>query len=1027
MKKTLQIITVAGLLCCAVPLHAVERGDVFTQGALEYTVNYIADERYPVDRVYVSGRTEEYPEEVIIPSEVEYDGITFVVSGIGDVFKDCISLTSVTIPNTVTWIENSFENCTGLTKVDIPESVTMLSATFSGCTGLKEITLPTTLTWIANYTFYNCSSLTSITIPEAVTSIGDNAFSGCSGLTEITIPSAVTGIGSSAFAGCFGLTEITIPNTVETIGKNAFNQCKGLTAFIIEDGETALELAENIFGSSNNVPSWASENITKIQNLYMGRNIIGTSPFQKMTTLSHVTIGENVTTIGEKAFSGCYALREITLPNSITSIGDYAFYDCRLSEITIPNSVISIGDYAFAENYFTNKITLGDSVATIGAYAFCHADPEIWSEEDDLNEDEDEETEVDLSRYLTELVIPNSVTSIGKNAFWGYSKLATLTLGASVSSIGEDAFGECGSLTDLIIADGDTELTFPKNIFTSYYDSPIRTLYMGRNLAGSYPWDSNLNTVIIGDQVTELSDNIFQGCKNLTEINLSGSITTIGQYAFEGCSGITSVTIPASVTKIGTHAFYRCNALDEVITPSLEAWLDIEFGNQYANPLQNASKFIADGTTVRRMTLPEGTERINAYAFFNYESLVSVNFPAGVKSVGNEAFSGANGLQRFTFNNVSDYLGLNYDSASALLPTGNSGKIYINQDPYVQESVMEWPAELKEIPAYAFWNNTEIHEIIVPDDLRSIGTNAFSNTFLWRITTVSKKDESETASFLPKGITYIPYGCFSATLLTEITIPASVKELEERCFSECERLKSITFEGVPEYVGLDVFTYYVPTITIADVNEWTGIRLTQVPFFYNRGAIYTNDTKIENLVLEPESDYVSAGAFSGSSISKARIKAAEIEQYALYNSTLESLCIETETIGKCAFNTCQNLKEVYSLTSIPPTAPDDAFSTYDGITLYVPVGSRSAYENTETCWCQFLDIIESNFSDIDELFKANYVDINTGIAPIATTNSNEPAKVYNLNGYYLGNSTENLPGGIYIVRQGSTVKKIKVD
>ena len=235
-----------------------------------------------------------------------------------NVFYECSSLTSITIPNSVTSIgNNAFEGCSSLTSITIPNSVTSIGvSTFEGCSGLTSITIPNSVTYIGTRAFDGCSSLTSITIPNSVTYINDYVFYGCSSLTSITIPNSVTSIGKDAFHNCSSLTSITIPNSVTSIGKDAFRNCSSLTEVTIPNSVTT----------------------------------IGKDTFYGCSSLASVTIPNSVTSIGEAAFRNCSSLTEVTIPNSVTSIGERAFYGCSsLTSITIPNSVTSIGEYAFNE------------------------------------------------------------------------------------------------------------------------------------------------------------------------------------------------------------------------------------------------------------------------------------------------------------------------------------------------------------------------------------------------------------------------------------------------------------------------------------------------------------------------------------------------------------------------------------------------------------------------------------------------------------------------------------------------------
>ena len=139
-------------------------------------------------------------------------------------------LTDITIPADITEIKYTFNGCTSLTSVTIPDSVTSIGGSaFYGCTSLTSVTIPDSVTSIGSYAFFNCSSLTSITIPNSVTSIGGFAFKNCHSLTSVTIPDSVTSIGRAAFSWCTSLTSITIGDGVTSIGDGAFYKSTSLS------------------------------------------------------------------------------------------------------------------------------------------------------------------------------------------------------------------------------------------------------------------------------------------------------------------------------------------------------------------------------------------------------------------------------------------------------------------------------------------------------------------------------------------------------------------------------------------------------------------------------------------------------------------------------------------------------------------------------------------------------------------------------------------------------------------------------
>ncbi len=160
--------------------------------------------------------------------------VTSIGWGMG-AFVGCTGLTSITIPNSVTSIEEgAFAGCDGLTSITIPNSITSIGdGAFDGCTGLTSITIPNSITSIEGRTFRGCTGLTSITIPNGVKSIGEYAFRECTGLTSVTIGNSVISIGDYAFYRCTGLTSVIIPNSVTSIGDMAFCHCTGLTSITV--------------------------------------------------------------------------------------------------------------------------------------------------------------------------------------------------------------------------------------------------------------------------------------------------------------------------------------------------------------------------------------------------------------------------------------------------------------------------------------------------------------------------------------------------------------------------------------------------------------------------------------------------------------------------------------------------------------------------------------------------------------------------------------------------------------------------
>ncbi len=317
-------------------------------------------------------------------------------------------------------------------------------------------------------------------------------FTGKDCLRDISIPStvvfegktySVTSIGREAFFRCYGLRSIHIPESIKSIGKYAFYELDSLVSISVDKRNRVYDSRENC------------------------NAIIKTKTNELVLGCQETVIPNTVTSIGASAFASCSHLTTILIPNSVKTIGSGAFFRCgSLTAITIPNSVTSIGDYAFHYCYSLASVSISSSVTSIGrdVFHFCdslsyiHVDPNnpVYDSRDNCNAIILSKTN-ELIVGCQKTVIPNTVTSIGKEAFYHCEGLTSINIPNSVTSIGDGAFQMC----------------------------------------------DNLTSINIPNSVTSIGRDAFNHCVSLTSINIPNSVTSIGNEAFHMCFKLTSIDI----------------------------------------------------------------------------------------------------------------------------------------------------------------------------------------------------------------------------------------------------------------------------------------------------------------------------------------------------------------------------------------------------------------------------------------------------------------------------------------------------
>ena len=782
---------------------------------------------------------------------------------------------------------------------------------FANCSDLKNVTIEADLHVIRSKAFMNCVGITSLTLPESVSEIQDRAFAGCIKLNSINIPNRVVTINFYAFYNCTALLSIDVPNAnLHYIGTDAFYNVGNVN--FLPNGLVTVSGAEAPWGA-------------RMLNGYIDGMMVYIDASKKdlmacsSDATGSLTIPNSVGSIHNRAFYGCNKLTGISIPNSVTKIWNNVFHGCTgLASLTIPNSITSIGDGAFEGCAGLSSMSIPNSVTSLGDSAFIDC------------------------KNLAILELPNSINSIGEKFAYNCKTLSSFTLPNSVTSIGTYAFGKCSNLQSIVLHEnitnvgeyafaGCTNLKFVKlgknitQLNTNAFNNCINLKGVHWNIPSFEDFNfsqAKLDSITFGNNVVRVPDNICAGQNMLNKADLPDGITVIGENSFSGCTNLGnihfpnalqqikanafngtplhSVTIPLNVDEIGTNAFLGCN-------PKIVNWNADGTG---LNP-QNMDF----GNRLEQVILSDKVKVIHPNLFKNQTKITELYIPSGYVRVG--AFEGCTGLQKLTFGaNVTKL-----DASAFKGCTNLSGALVLSD-------------ALDTIPSWTFSNCTKITSV-------TIGKNAKKISGFEGCTGIKTVYNFSYQSFVPHagGADNPAYYAdrvynnpdiqgdfiFSGHSLmgytgnaAEITLPATYKgtsySIEAQAFADATQLITINIPDAVSYIGTSAFA------------GCTGLTNLSLP---------NSVTQIWN------------NAFNGCS-----------------NITSVSIGANMQSIGSNAFANCGNIQDISCSAQTPPTANANTFSNVPtSATLYVPAGSRSAYQSAQG-WSRFTNIVENNLVNV---------------------------------------------------------------
>lgn len=605
-----------------------------------------------------------------------------------DAFKACEILDEINIPSTVTHIgTQAFRGCYKLKNITIPAGVeTLFNEVFMYCTGLENVTIESThIQNIPQSSFYGCTALKNVQLSNTIGLIGKEAFRKCSSLTVLPTGGNLRTISTNAFSECNSIQTLELPSSVNYISQGAFSDCKGLTQLIINAPQTSasedkLIISNGVFTGCNNLgtifthaspaPEASRESFGGKTDIHLyydngatGYDVLPWNQFDfEHTTIAQRTITYNVD--GETDSIQTYNIGEYVIPYTVSlrEGWDFSGWQEDIPDV-MPDSNLVIN------GYFTTKQLIGD--------LYYHLDPNTAKATVLYHNSYKGKKTITIPAAVTFADKQYNIKSIADTAFFKCDKLEGIVIPNSVTSIGKGAFKECTELWN--------EVTLPDSL-TVLSDSLFYNC-------------KNLRKIKMG-AITEIGASAFNQCTNLNISTLPATIKKIGTLAFCNCKSLIEITIPASVTKFANRVFLGCESMEKVTfkTNQLDTLPSYTFQNCYKLKeftIDPKTKLIEEGAfmncrSLDVLKLPQGTiiGRIKDRAFIGCSGITQVNIPASVKALGSQVFNGCTKIKSVIMEGIEAPSALKtlfadtvYTSATLYIPT-EAQFAYNNNEPW---------------------------------------------------------------------------------------------------------------------------------------------------------------------------------------------------------------------------------------------------------------------------------------------------------------------------------------------------------
>lgn len=761
---------------------------------------------------------------------------------------------------------------------NIPESITASDGNtytvtaidenaFKDCGSITGITLPNTIVRLGDQCFAGCGSITTITIPNGITTWGEYCFSGCTSLKEINFEDGLESLGDRAFYGCSSLKSVTIPDCIKTIGEDCFANCDNLKSMLLTSAtpptcNNSLGLAEDatiyvessLVETYNTAEVWQNYTIAAREGYPAGEYTTGDGykyiyyPYSLKATLiannynSNATFtvpksfekdGETYTVnaIGENCFTGCDFINEIAIPSNINSVAANCFDGCNAlksvmmeganppsstSVIYLPNSAVIYVDDANLQAYKASDTWNQNTIKSKMEYAgqeveeggFKYLLYPYAGEACLLQNNYDKPEPISIPSTFTSGGKTYTVTAIGNDCFKDCSHITGITIPESVIRLGDQCFAGCS---------GITAITIPNSI-------------------------------------TSWGEYCFLGCGGLKDITLSEGLSSIGKYAFYNCGALKAITIPESITSIGEGVFADCYEMEKILMTSAtpptcsgglglrdeakvyvpEDVVDVYNGTDYWNscnivsraeypmgdyvigglkytlyPYSQKATLVANNYSDTKIDIPGSVtndgvtytvDKIADNCFYGCNNLNEVILPETIVSIGDNCFGECNALTTVLS------LASTPPVCTGNLALGSNAKVYVaNENIETYQNDSNWgQSKVESYDKFAVETIADRGEFkyrLYPFTLKAtLLGNSYSNS-----TTIEVPETTiyDGKTYQVTGIgKYCFYTCSS---VTEIVLPNTITTIEDWAFAECSSLVKLTLPENVSNIGQNVF------------------------------------------------------------------------------------------------------------------------------------------------------------------------------------------------------------------------------